>query len=277
MHKVLHILNGDSTAQILQKTSIPGDVIVWREKLCEGPLQKEVGSDQFWMSRYAFFENELTVSRLEYFDKTIKEIVKIENIANYKEVVLWFEFDLFCQINLLALCTYLLKYYRKDVKFSLICTGREDGKKSLQTLSDYHPKEYQYLLDNRITLSRNNLLFAEESWNLYVEDDREKLKEFDFNKSSKFNYLQLAVNQHLQRFPKHNGLNQIENKILEMINFEVLSKKDLIKKLLIWQQKETIYGFGDLQYSLKLDKLKNYYFMNNDCYVLNEKGKELIR
>lgn len=277
MHKILHILNGDSTAQILQKTSIPGDVVVWREMLCEGPLQKEVGSDQFWMSRYAFFENELAVSRLEYFDKTIKEIVKIEDISNYEEVVLWFEFDLFCQINLLALCTYLLKYYRKDVKFSLICTGREEGKKSLQTLSDYRPEEYQSLLNNRITLSRNNLLFAEESWNVYVENDREKLKKFNFNKSSKFNYLQLAVNQHIQRFPKHNGLNQIENKILEMINFEVLSKKDLIKKLLIWQQKETIYGFGDLQYSLKLDKLKKYYFMKNNYFVLNEKGKELVR
>lgn len=277
MHKILHILNGDSTAQILQKTSIPGDVVVWREMLCEGPLQKEVGSDQFWMSRYAFFENELAVSRLEYFDKTIKEIVKIEDISNYEEVVLWFEFDLFCQINLLALCTYLLKYYRKDVKFSLICTGREEGKKSLQTLSDYRPEEYQSLLNNRITLSRNNLLFAEESWNVYVENDREKLKKFNFNKSSKFNYLQLAVNQHIQRFPKHNGLNQIENKILEMINFEVLSKKDLIKKLLIWQQKETIYGFGDLQYSLKLDKLKKYYFMKNNYFVLNEKGKKLVR
>jgi len=198
MRRTLHVLNGDSTAQIMERSSISGDIMVWREMLCEGPLQKEVGSDKFWMSRYSFFKSELGVSKLEYYDRTIKEIIKIEDIANYKEVVLWFEYDLFCQINLLAVCAYLLKYYRKDVKISLVCTGREDGKKSLQTLSDYSSVEYQKLLDKRVTLSRNNLLFAEESWNLYVENDREKLQAFDFNKSLKFRYLQIAMDQHLR-------------------------------------------------------------------------------
>jgi hypothetical protein len=276
MGKTLHILNGNSTAQIMEKSSIEGDVIIWREMLCDGPLQKEVGSDKFWITRYSFFENELGVPKLEYYDKTIKEIVKIENIANYKEVVLWFEYDLFCQINLLGLCKYLLNFYRKDVKFSMICTGKEKGKSSLQSLSDYSPEDYQNLLNNRITLSRNNLLFAEDCWNLFVENDREKLKEYDFNKNSKFKYLQLAINQHLQRFPQSNGLDQIENKILKLINFEPLTKKDLIRNLLLWQKKETVYGFGDIQYIIKLDKLKKYYFVKNDNYVLNEKGKELI-
>ena len=276
MNKILHILNGDSTAQILEKSSITGDLIVWREMLCEGPLTKEVGSDDFWKCRYSFFENELSVSKLEYFDKTIKEIIKIEDIANYEEVILWFEYDLFCQVNLLALSTYLLKFYRKDVKFSLICTGKEEGMKSLQTLSDYSPEGYQTLLDNRATLSRNNLLFAEECWNLFVENVGEKLKEYDFNKNSKFKYIQLAINQHLQRFPQSNGLDQIENKILKLINFDALTKKDLIRNLLLWQKKETVYGFGDIQYIIKLDKLKKYYFVKNENYILNEKGKELI-
>ena len=277
MNKILHILNGDSTAQILEESSITGDVIVWREMLCEGPLQKEVGSDKFWMCRYSFFENELAVSKLEYFDKTIREIVKIEDIANYNEVVLWFEYDLFCQINLLALSTYLLKFYRKDVKFSLICTGKEEGMKSLQTLSDYSPERYQTLLENRVKLSRNNLLFAEECWILYVENDKQKLKSFDFNKSSKFKYLQIAIDQHLKRFPELNGLNQIENKIIELINFDLLTKKDLIKKLLLWQQEKTVYGFGDLQYQLVLEKLKAYYTIKDQKYILNEMGIELVR
>ncbi len=277
MRRTLHVLNGDSTAQIMERSSISGDIMVWREMLCEGPLQKEVGSDKFWTSRYSFFESELGVSKLEYYDRTIKEIIKIEDIANYKEVVLWFEYDLFCQINLLAVCAYLLKYYRKDVKISLVCTGREDGKKSLQTLSDYSSVEYQKLLDKRVTLSRNNLLFAEESWNLYVENDREKLQAFDFNKSLKFKYLQIAMDQHLKRFPKQNGLDQIENKILDLINFDLLTKKELIKNLLLWQKKETVYGFGDVQYQLALDKLKAYYTIKNRKYMLNDKGKESLR
>jgi len=275
MNRVLHILNGDSTAYIFAKSNILGDVIVWREMLSEGPLDKDIGSDKFWRIRYSFFENEIDTTRLDYFDRTIKEIIRIENIGNYNEVVLWFEFDLFCQVNLMGLCTYLLKFYRKDIKYSLVCTGKEEGKRSLQTLTDYNPESYQGLLKNSITLSRNNLLFAEQCWNLYVENDKEKFKEFDFDRSYKFSYLQMAINQHLQRFPKQNGLNQIENKILELINFDVLAKKDLIKRLLIWQKKETVYGFGDVQFNMALDKLKAYYTVKNKKYILNEMGKEL--
>ena len=277
MNKVLHILNGDSTAQILAKSSISGDVIVWREMLSEGPLQKEIGTDKFWRTRYSFFENDVGITRLDYFDRTIKEIIKIEDIANYDEVVLWFEFDLFCQVNLMGLCTYLLKFYRKDIKFSLICTGKEEGKKSLQTLSDYSPESYPGLLENRVTLSRNSLLFAEECWYLYVENDKQKLMEFDFNRNAKFRYLQIAINQHLQRFSGQNGLDQIDTKILELINFDLLTKKDIIKSLLIWQKKETVYGFGDVQYIMALDKLQVYYTIINEKYILNELGKELIK
>ncbi len=43
MNKTIHVLNGDSTAQILTKTSIKGDVVIWRELLCEGPLCTDVG------------------------------------------------------------------------------------------------------------------------------------------------------------------------------------------------------------------------------------------
>lgn len=277
MNKTLHIVNGDSTSQILAKSAIEGDIIVWREMLCEGELHKEVGSDEFWMARYSFFENELGVSKLDYYDKTIKEIIKIEEIANYNKVILWFEYDLFCQVNLMALCTYLLEFYRKDTLYSLVCTGKEKGKTDLQTLSDYSPEEYPNLLENKVPVSRNNLLFAQECWNLYVENDTEKLKEFNFNKRSKFGYLQMAIDQHLQRLPQQNGLNQIENKILKIINLNDLTENKIVKELLHWQQKETVYGFGDLQYSLTLKKLEKYYTIDNEIFSLNAKGKEIIK
>jgi hypothetical protein len=100
--------------------------------------------------------------------------------------------------------------------------------------------------------------------------------EFDFNKNAKFRYLQIAINQHLQRFSGQNGLDQIDTKILELINFDLLAKKDIIKSLLIWQKKETVYGFGDVQYTIALDKLQGYYSIKNEKYILNELGKELI-
>ena len=276
MARVLHILNGDSTATILKQTSIEGDVVVWREMLCEGPVCNEVGSDEFWLQRYDYFENELGVNRLEYYDKTIKEIIKLEDISNYDEVVLWFEYDLFCQVNLMALCAYLLENYSKSVIYYLVCTGNEKGKEQLLTLADYSPQSYSKLLENRIKLSRNNLLFAKQCWELYIENNPEKLKTFNFNKQPKFAYFQMAINQHLERFSKLNGLNQIQQKLLEIIDVENFNKKQIIGEMLIWQRTVTVYGFGNLQYFKYLDNLQEYYSINNEIYRLNVEGKRII-
>ncbi len=274
MIKTLHILNGDSTRQIFSETTLNGDLLVWREMLCTGPLHKDVGSDQFWIKRYDFFEKEAGIDRLTYYDKTIKEIIKIESISRYNEVVLWFEFDLFCQINLLALCSYLLKYFRKDVNYYLISTGKT--KKVYLSLADYLPEEYENLYRNKIKISRNDLLFAEESWNMYVENDEEKLRKFDFSKNKKFGYLQIAMDQHLKRFSGSNGLNQIEFKILETIESGIYNKSEIIRTLLNWQKMSTVYGFGDLQFEICLKKLKNCYSIVNELYSLNTKGIEIM-
>lgn len=268
-------MNGDSTAEILKQTSIEGDMVIWREMLCEGPICKAVGSDEFWLKRYQYFENELGVSKLEYYDKTIKEIIKLEDVSGYDEVVLWFEYDLFCQVNLMALCTYLLENYSKSVLYYLVCTGKEKGKDQLQTLSDYETDSYPKLLENKVKLSRSKLLFAKQCWEIYVENNPEKLKAFIFNKYSKFAYFQLAINQHLKRFPKVNGLNQIQQKILEVINLGNLNKNQIVRDMLIWQRTETVYGFGDLQYFNYLEKMSDYFSINNEIYCLNDMGKKL--
>ena len=276
MSKTLHILNGDSTRLILEQSGIEGNAIVWREMLCEGPLQKEVGSDKFWMDRYAYFENELSVDRIEYFDKTIGQIVKLEDVSNYSDVVLWFEYDLFCQVNLVALCSYLLANYVKKVNYYLVCTGKITGKEQLQFLANFSPEEFKTLFVNKILLSKSNLEFAKECWDVYVENDLDKLKYFDFNQNSKFQYMQLAIDQHLLRFPSDNGLNQIENKILELINSSTLIENEIVRELLIWQQKETVYGFGDNQYFQYLNKLNSYIIIKDSFYYLNEVGKTVV-
>ncbi|QCX37028.1 DUF1835 domain-containing protein [Aureibaculum algae] len=276
MAKKLHILNGDSTALTLKESGIEGDVVVWREMLCEGAICKEVGSDEFWLKRYDYFENELGVTKLEYFDKTIKEIVKLENVANYDEIILWFEYDLFCQVNLMALCTYLLESYDKSVTYHLVCTGKENEKDQMQTLGDYDAESYPQLLGKKKKLSRIKLLFAKKCWEIYVNNNPEELMAFNFNQKPDFAYFQMAIDQHLQRFPKSNGLNQIQQKLLEVIGSNSLTKNQIVREMLLWQRTETVYGFGDLQYVNYLDNLNAYYTMNDENYQLNEKGKKFI-
>ena len=276
MANVVHIVNGDNTAQILTKSALEGDVVVWREYFCEGELLKDIGSDDFWRARYSFFEEEYGIGKLEYFDRSIKEIIKLDDLPKNSEVVLWFEYDLFCQINLLAACAILLKNFRKDLNYYLVCVGKISGKERLQTLSDFLPNEYHSLFENKVKLSKNDLNFAKRCWDIFAENKIEEFSNFSFNQNAKFPYIQNAINQHLQTFPSQNGLNQIENKILEVINDGVFSENEIISALLVWQQQETVYGYGDLQYINYLKKLDKNYSIKNSKYYLNKTGKQLV-
>lgn len=275
MSKIIHVLNGDSLVQLLKKSGLEGEIAVWRELLCEGPLHADFASDDFWKKRYTYFKEEFSVDKLEYYDKIIKEILKIEDLSGFDEVVLWFEYDLFCQINLLAACSYLLKDFRKDVKLSLVCVGKVKGKENLQSLTDFSSKDFVELYKNRLNLSKNNLIFAEECWKLYAENNVEKLKNFNF-RNPKFQYLQAAINQHLKRFPTENGLNEIQQKIIEIINSKALTENEIVRELLIWQQTETVYGFGDVQYILELKKLQDFYTIKDAKYFVTTKAKKLL-
>ena len=276
MTNSIHVLNGDAILPIFQNSGIKGELVIWREMLCDGPIVDEVASDDFWKNRYDFFEKELEISKLEYFDKTIKETLKLDDLAIYDEVVMWFEYDLFCQVNLLALCSYLLQNYRKDVIYNLVCVGRVKGKNSWQTLSDFTAEEYLNLYENRIKISKNNLIFANQAWKLYVQNNYKEIADFNFSKAGKFTYLQGAMNQHLKRFPSENGLNEIEQKILEIINSKPTTEQEIVGELLIWQHEHTMYGFSDVQYKMQLKKLERFYTFEAEKFSLNLKGKKLL-
>lgn len=272
----IHIVNGDCTRGSLEQSNLEGEIAVWRELLCDGPVSEPVFSDEFWQDRYDYFEKELEVSRLEYFDKTIKELLKAEFLEDVDEVVLWFEYDLFCQVNLMALCSFLLEHFRKDVLYSLVCVGKEKGRDGWQTLADYKPEEYVLLYENRINMSRASFEYAQECWKVYAKKNIEAIQNFNFRKNKRFKYFHVAMLQELERFPDENGLNQIDYKIIEFLSEGKYSLNEIVKLLLIWQKMETVYGFGDLQYVQRINKLNKFFEEQNGVLVLNINGQKLL-
>src|SRR3954471_20491615 len=102
---MLHVTNGDSTAHTLRLTSLGGRVLPWRDALNEGPVPplgpaalREVRT-RFLSSCGFGAENELLLD-LERRDGLLDEV-----IGETRSVVLWFEHDLYDQLQLLqVLC-----------------------------------------------------------------------------------------------------------------------------------------------------------------------------
>ena len=99
MKKSLHLLNGDHLAQQLQGASYFQIHLVFREALIVGPVAGTC-LDEFWKLRTEFITTSYGVTAEEYSQKTISEIERLHSIPEDSEICLWFEDDLFCQVNL---------------------------------------------------------------------------------------------------------------------------------------------------------------------------------
>ena len=267
---ILHITNGDSTTKYLKKLNFQGDFITWREMLCEGKTSTDVGSEHFWKSRFDFLKQSYKVTKKQFIDLTLKEYRNLCNHKSQEEIVLWFEYDLFCQINMIAVICWL-KRYRKGRKISLVCSGEVKGSNKLLGLAELTEKQLKTQYQNKTELTIDDIEYADYVWQLYCSDNPIKLQNvYQYQQNTTFKYLIDSLLVHLQRFPSiGNGLNNVENSILDItVNSALNSQDELIRKLL---QQENQYGFGDLQYKKQVNDLKDY-FSSFSPVKLNKTG-----
>jgi len=273
MGSQLHITNGDSFTERLKSLDIPGDIITWREMLCEGKTEPNVGSESFWKTRFEFLSKNYKVTKTWFVEKTLKEYRSLCNHKQQDQIILWFEYDLFCQINMLAVISWL-KSYRRHAEISLVCSGDEDASDRLYGLNELSDEQLQGLYEKRVALTQDDIEYADYVWQLYCSDNPIRLEHLTDFENYQFDYLSDAIKAHLQRFPSiKNGLNAVENNILTLSEQEKpASKKELLGKVL---ENQGVYGFGDTQYERMIGRLKPLYTSFNPV-KLSKKGKEIL-
>lgn len=273
MSSLLHITNGDAFTERLGTLKLKGDVITWREMLCEGKTLTNVGSENFWKTRFEFLNKNYKVSKSWFIEKTLKEYRSLCNHKQENHIVLWFEYDLFCQINMLAVLSWL-KANRKYAEISLVCSGKEDDSDKLYGLNELSEEQLLKLFENRTVLTQDDIEYADYVWQLYCSDNPIRLENLRDFSDYQFDYLSDAIKLHLHRFPSiKNGLNEMENMILRLaIENKPSSKKSFLSTLLVNQGG---LGFGDSQYERALTRLKPLFSSFNPVR-LTKTGKEIL-
>jgi len=254
MAKTLHITNGDSFTTVLNELNISGDIITWREMLCEGKTINEVGSESFWRQRYEFLNRAYKITKDTFINRTLKEYRNLCNQKSQEEIVLWFEYDLFCQVNMIAVLSWLKKN-RSDADIFLACSGKEDATDKLYALTELSKEKLEKLYENRVLLTKDDIEYGDYIWQLYCENSPIRLQNAIKQNTSQLTYLSKAMESHIHRFPSlKNGLNELENKMLEKsLNKQLKSKDDIIQEMLLDQG---IYGFGDIQFVKMANNLR---------------------
>ena len=270
VNKMLHITNGDSLTEKMGRLHLSGEVVIWREMLCEGQTIQEIGSDEFIKTRQLFLEKFYQIQPIDYEVKFVSQLKKLAQAKDYDEIILWFEFDLFCHINMVAAISYLFQQ-EIDKPIYLVCSKRLKGEKELQGLSQLTDKELLNHFNHRILLNKEDLELAELVWKLYCGSNPLRLKP-EIKKNSNFEYLSSCLRAHIERFPNiKSGLNSLEANLLKLINsHHITSHNQLLGYALEYQG---YYGYGDSQMLRIIDNLKSFIYLDNQKYALTEEGK----
>ena len=273
MRSQLHITNGDAFTQRLQGLQVKGDIITWREMLCEGKTETNVGSESFWKTRFDFLHKNYNVSKSWFVEKTLKEYRSLCNHKQQDQIILWFEYDLFCQINMLAVISWL-KTNRRHAEISLICSGNEDNTEKLYGLSELSDEQLLKRFDNRTVLTQDDIEYADYVWQLYCSDNPIRLENLTDFENYQFEYLSEALLAHLKRFPTiKNGLNELENRLLELTVVDKPKTKNALLGSILKNQGR--YGFGDSQFERIITNLKPL-FTSFSPVRLTRKGKQIL-
>ncbi len=267
----LHITNGDSLTEYLRELDFEDDILTWREMLCEGPTLPLIDSDEFYDTRKSFLNACYDINPADY---NLKESIAIlSNSDSYDEINLWFEYDLFCHINVIAVISLL---HQKEINkpLYLICSGRVEGEKDLKGLPELTPSQLNQHYKNRIRLTQEDKELAVALWRTYCGKDHNIFKPY-ITQNSSFKYLTNCLKAHLKRFPNQKtGLCAIEENILKLIKEnEIKSMHHLIGYCLNYQG---YYGFGDTQFRRMVDNLSEFYNISDNGVQLTRKGHEAL-
>ncbi len=249
---VYHFLNGDCLAEQLKSTAFKEHQIIFRECLVEGDVKENV-LPKFWEKRAEFIASAYDATTEAYFDKTVKEFEKIYQIKDGSEVCLWFENDLFCQVNLWFLITQLaknttLKLYRV---FPIVEQTDDEWSGFAYADAQLLTKAYH----EKVELNPADISLAKNLWLAYSENNLEALITLSKQNTPAFKYLEKVCQAHAERFPGNNSLSRPMRTVKEIIDGGVTDFESVFK---IFSKREGIYGFGDLQ----VKKIYDRYFGN---------------
>ncbi len=263
----LHITHSSNLTKLINNLEVKGEKLSWEELLCEGPTSEMVASNTFFEIRTSFFEKNYDVN----LDRKLieNEFKKLDYPNKYSEIVLWFEYDLFCHINMLAVIK-LIKQKKIELPIKLVCSGMIKEYKTLKTFFNITPTQLKTLYKNRVLLNKQDIKMAINVWRIYCGQDHNLLKPY-IVKSSSFKYLSNCLKAHLKRFPDTlSGLNVLQKNILKIITTETIaSKKHLLGYALNYQG---FYGYNTLQLTKIIDQLDFFYTANGPKLELNSKG-----
>jgi hypothetical protein len=200
---MLHVTNGSSAGNLIARSGLEGDVLTWDDVLHEGPVPATVGPGALGQIRARFLttagwgDYPTIVTKLAERDERLGEAVGKEPI------VLWFEADLYDQLQLLQVLDSLSE--ADDV--TLVCIDA--------ALGGLEPGRFPPLFETRQPVEQDEYGLARRAWDAFRHTSPEAVDRLRAEDLSRLPYLADALTRLLQELPwSTDGLSRTERALL---------------------------------------------------------------
>lgn len=244
MDEDLVITNGDVAGALLRR-SLPGtEVLPWRDVLYDGPVP------------FTDSLSELSEIRADYLAScgwcTPAQLTRdfsardrgLGASAMFDRVVLWFEHDLFDQLQLLQILDWFDAALPEPGKLLLV--------QSSSFLGTMTPDEISELRASEQPVREEQLALASRAWAAFRSDTPEDWAVLQPSADTSLPFLRPAMLRMLEELPGPNGLNRTERQMLEPLQFGTFNPPQLFG---LSQRREEAMFMGDWSFWKLLDGL----------------------
>ncbi|MBL6445951.1 DUF1835 domain-containing protein [Fulvivirga sp. 29W222] len=235
MQKKYHILNGDVLKEQFP-ADIPGEIIVLRECLMDGPVMSN-NIDGFYAIRAKFISLlDANFTESTHYEKTVPELEKISDIPDMSDLTLWFEDDLFCQVNFWF---SISQVHQRNIDLFLVRPPQD----TLYGFGGLDKVALKTAFEKRMAITDADKLAL--LWEFYRGNDSKNLLLTAHELRFKYPFIQHAVQVHIDRQPQGEFPGRPKATLKQIIKDLQTDRFDLIFQE--FSKRESIYGYGDLQ------------------------------
>jgi hypothetical protein len=216
MERIVHVCNGDSTADTLSLADLPGEIRVWADALDQGPVLPVTDAESHVLRGEYWARVDGTGSAAEHAKRLTQYDEQLDEAAGAEELILWYEHDLFDQ---LALVRILARLARRGLPqtLTIVSIDRHPDVPNFLGMGQLESVQLAELWPRRTPLSRDAIDEAVTTWIALTAADPRALP-FLVKRVKALPFLGGAIERHLEEFPDPtSGLSRTERQTLAAI------------------------------------------------------------
>ena len=246
MAGALHITNGDSAAERLRAAGVTGDILGWRDVLHEGPVPGKLGFAQLREVRARFIAERGWSTADDVLRELEERDAMLDGAGSRQELVLWFEHDLYDQLQLIQILHRLATQGPDPGRLTLACEAEYLGMMSVERVRALHAR--------RSSVTREQVRLAAEAWNAFTAPEAARITALLEGDLSPLPFLGAALRRHLEEFPStRTGLSRSEQQALEVIESGAASIGEAYRQA--HHQREDPIFLGDTVFAWYLERM----------------------